>query len=97
MSDNTKILVALLAGAAAGAALGILFAPDSGSETRDKVSDALRNLSDTIKDRVAEEIENLAGMKDQVADELKNKFGHEEGAYQGVPNPSTSQSDSYSS
>ncbi|HEY0897120.1 MAG TPA: YtxH domain-containing protein [Sphingobacteriaceae bacterium] len=97
MSDNTKILVALLAGAAAGAALGILFAPDSGSETRDKVSDALRNLSDTIKDRVAEEIENLAGMKDQMTDELKNQFGQEEGAYQGVPNPGTTQSDSYSS
>ncbi|HEY1005545.1 MAG TPA: YtxH domain-containing protein [Sphingobacteriaceae bacterium] len=97
MSDNTKILVALLAGAAAGAALGILFAPDSGSETRDKVSDALRNLSDTIRDRVAEEIENLAGMKDQVVDEVKQKFGKEESTYQGVPNPSTTQSDSYSS
>lgn len=86
MNDNTKILLALLAGVAAGAAIGILLAPESGSETRDKVSDALKNLGDTIKDRVAEEIENLSSMKDQVVDEVKSKFGKE--GTQGSPNPS---------
>lgn len=85
MNDNTKILLALLAGVAAGAAIGILLAPESGSETRDKVSDALKNLGDTIKDRVAEEIENLSSMKDQVVDEVKSKFG-KEGASQANPN-----------
>jgi len=85
MNDNTKILLALLAGVAAGAAIGILLAPESGSETRDKVSDALKNLGDTIKDRVAEEIENLSSIKDQVVDDVKSKFG-KEGA-QGSPTP----------
>jgi gas vesicle protein len=41
MSDNTKVMVALLAGLAAGAALGILFAPEAGAETRDKLSWAI--------------------------------------------------------
>ena len=46
MKDNTKVVVALLAGLAAGAALGILFAPSKGDETRDKLAESLKNLGD---------------------------------------------------
>lgn len=80
MNDNTKVLVALLAGVAAGAALGIIFAPEKGSETRDKLNDALKNLGDSIKDRAAEEIENLASFKEKVVDNIKSKFAHAEDA-----------------
>ncbi len=74
MNDNTKVLLGLLAGVAAGAALGILFAPEKGSETRDKLNDALKNLGDSIKDRAAEEIDNLTAIKDKVVDNIKSKF-----------------------
>ncbi|TWR29683.1 YtxH domain-containing protein [Mucilaginibacter pallidiroseus] len=82
MKDNTKVIVALLAGVAAGAALGILFAPDSGTETRDKLSDSLKKLSDTIKETAANEIDNLVGLKDKVVENIKTKVRGAEEEYQ---------------
>ncbi len=81
MNDNSKILAALLAGLAAGAAIGILFAPEKGSETRDKLNDSLKNLGDSIKDRAADEIGNLTDFKDKVVDSIKTKLRGAEEEY----------------
>ena len=82
MKDDAKLIVALLAGIAAGAALGILFAPESGTETRDKLSDSLKKLSDSIKETAANEIENLVGLKDKVVENIKTKVKGAEEEYQ---------------
>ena len=55
MKDSGKILLALLGGLVAGVTLGILFAPDNGSETRKKVKD----MADKTKNKVKETAENL--------------------------------------
>lgn len=82
MNDNTKVVVALLAGLAAGAALGILFAPDAGNETRDKLSESLKNLGDSIKETAATEIDNLTGLKDKIINNFKSKIASAEEEYQ---------------
>lgn len=60
-----SILAAFLGGAAVGAACGILFAPEKGAETRDKIAEALRKRGITL-DR-----KEMAGLVDDIADELQ--------------------------
>jgi gas vesicle protein len=82
MKQDTKVVIALLAGLAAGAALGILFAPEAGTETRDKLSESLKNLGDSIKETAAAEINNLSGLKDKMMNNLKAKVKNVEEEYQ---------------
>ena len=45
-TKNGNGILALLAGAAIGVGLGILFAPDKGSKTREKIKDGFDDLKD---------------------------------------------------
>jgi len=49
MKADSKVLLGLLAGAAIGAIAGILFAPDKGSETRNKISKNASDMGDQLK------------------------------------------------
>ena len=51
MSKSSNVLLALLGGVAMGAVLGLLLAPEKGSETRRKVSDAAKDFSDKVKSK----------------------------------------------
>ena len=50
-NDNVKVIGALLLGAVIGGALGILMAPDKGSETRRKLVAKGDDLTDALKDK----------------------------------------------
>lgn len=52
MSKRSDSLVAFVAGAAVGAALGILFAPDKGKNTRDKLGFKLEKYKEMLKDLI---------------------------------------------
>ena len=47
--SSGKVLLGVLAGVAAGAVLGILFAPDKGSKTRKKIVDSSEDVLDEIQ------------------------------------------------
>ena len=61
-----SILAAFLGGAAVGAACGILFAPEKGSDTRERIIDALRKRGIKLDRKEMEEL------VDDIADELKS-------------------------
>ncbi len=50
-SSNNNSILALLAGTAIGLGLGILFAPDKGTKTREKIKDGLDDLKDSAKSK----------------------------------------------
>ncbi|WP_069657974.1 YtxH domain-containing protein [Arcticibacter eurypsychrophilus] len=89
LSDNTdtaKVLAALLAGVALGAAIGILFAPESGSETRSLISDKAKDLASNVKDKVqtakdslSVKADELKDAKDEVVSKAKEKYNRGSG------------------
>lgn len=56
---NSNTLLGFIVGAAAGATLGILFAPEKGSETREKLAAKGGEFSDDFKSKFADLVDNL--------------------------------------
>lgn len=70
--SSTKSFLSLLAGLAAGAAIGILYAPDKGWKTRGRIKKATANGFEDLKDNL-DELGSKAGEKTAEAREsLKN-------------------------
>lgn len=80
MNENGKVVTALLAGVAVGAVLGLLFAPDKGSDTRDKINDSLADLGDAIKERAEEQFDQINELKEKLVSSLKSKVSKFEAA-----------------
>ena len=79
---NSNTMLAFLAGAAVGAIAGILFAPDKGSVTRQKISSKTGELADSVKNSFTNLIggakEAYAGAKEdaeEFVDRTKSKLG----------------------
>jgi len=60
MNSGSKVLLGVLAGAATGAILGVLFAPDKGDETRRRISEGSRDVTDNLKTKFGEFVDGLA-------------------------------------
>ena len=58
--SSGKVLLGLLAGAAAGAMMGILFAPEKGTTTRKKIASKGEEYADDLKEKFGEFVDNVA-------------------------------------
>ena len=70
MSDNTKLLLGFLAGAAAGAALTILLTSDKGKE----VLDQLKKTAEDLEDEVKSAVDRGVNMGKQMAEDIEGKI-----------------------
>lgn len=75
-----KLLVGVLAGVAAGALMGILFAPDKGTETRKKIVKKGEDYVDEIKgkfngliDELTQKMDATRAKADEMVEEAKSK------------------------
>lgn len=79
-NDKSGAVIALLAGLAVGAVLGVLFAPDSGKKIRERITDKALDLADnakdglySIKDKVTVGRDSITNLKDRVVGNVKSK------------------------
>jgi len=71
MKNTSKILIALGAGMAIGGVLGVLFAPDKGENTRNKIAENGKKLADQFKRKVKEGKEKMEEQLSRVNGELE--------------------------
>jgi gas vesicle protein len=70
--NTGKVFVGILAGVAVGALLGVLFAPDKGSETRRKISRKSKDFVDDVKHKYDDFVRGVNEKMDEVKQETEN-------------------------
>ncbi len=80
MTTTSKIVLATIAGVAAGVAIGMLMAPEKGSETRRRIAEGSSDLWDSMKnqfsgmvDTMKDEYDHAKGMVSDMASKAKGK------------------------
>jgi gas vesicle protein len=67
-----KVVLGILIGAAAGALLGVLFAPDKGTVTRKKIVSKGEDFADGVKEKINEILESIYENFDKVKKEVSD-------------------------
>jgi len=79
MGKSTNALLGFLAGASVGAVMGILFAPDKGEKTRDRIRKSAEDISSDVRDNVGKKVDDLSDVLGDFVGEVKDRFSNIEG------------------
>lgn len=75
MASNTgQTLLALLTGAAIGGVIGILYAPDKGTETRKRIASEAQNAQDKLSEHLHETGSNLSAKAQRARSSFEEKL-----------------------
>lgn len=75
-NNSLKMIGALLIGSVVGGALGILFAPDKGSETRKKILAKGNDLTDSMKEKFDDFIKDVSEKFEKVKEDVTKDSEH---------------------
>lgn len=74
MKDQAKVIVALLAGAAVGAAVALLLAPSSGSELREDIADYVDDVISSARNKAESAANSIREYGNDTIEKSKSKF-----------------------
>jgi gas vesicle protein len=69
--SSGKVLLGLLAGVAAGALLGVLFAPDKGKTTRKNITKKSEDYVDSLKEKFNEFLDTIGEKVEEVKEDVE--------------------------
>lgn len=72
MNSTSKILITAIGAAAAGAVIGLLLAPEKGSDLRNKIQSAANDWADQLIDLVNSSREKLGEVKGEMKARAEN-------------------------
>lgn len=76
MNNNSKTILAVFAGLAAGTIIGLLFAPQKGKDTRDSLANSIKDIEDKVKERASKEMNNFNEFSEKLTNNIKSKMKH---------------------
>ena len=84
MTSTTKVILGIVGAATAGAVIGMMLAPEKGSDIRQRVKDAANDWACQLADLFAEGKSELSNLTNKAAKKAKDMAGQAQDRYNNV-------------